>query len=278
LHEHLKTEKHGKVMASLKHLQCAHTLKDWDDALVKLKRTGGPGFFTYFTTNWLGDDWCSSWSDLLQVLRCNVGLENTNNATKLIFKMLLYMYLNCKKAASPNSLMLTIVLSLFIHFKMKFNQFKARAQWIITTLKKQMQHTKVNGEAMLHKHLKSIIKVMPQLFTIRSYHINTNLGTCSCPYYIYTSKQCKHIVVIALLQGLADNSYPTWLHCISPTIFCNPTVFSNNNKGQCKALGITSPPGRPPTLEPHPHHHHKNQLLSNDIMHKIANNESEKDN
>jgi hypothetical protein len=47
---------------------------------------------------------------------------------------------------------------------------------------------------------------------------------------------CKHIVVITLLQGLADNSYPTWLHCISPNIFCDPTVF--NDEGQCEALGI----------------------------------------
>lgn len=41
---------------------------------------------------------------------------------------------------------------------------------------------KANGEATLHKHLESIVEVVPQLFAIGSYHINTNLGTCSCPY------------------------------------------------------------------------------------------------
>lgn len=120
---------------------------------------------------------------------------------------------------------------------------------------------KANGEATLHKHLESIVEVVPQLFAIGSYHVNTDLGTCSCPYYIYTGKQCKHIVAIALLQGLADDSYPTWLRCISPTIFCDPTVFSDNDEGRCEALGITGPPGRPPTLEPRPRRRRKNQLL-----------------
>lgn len=264
-------------MASLKRLQRARTSKDWDDALAKLKRTGGPGFFAYFTANWLGDDWRSGWSDLLRVLRRDVGLENTNNATESIFKMLSYTYLNRKKAASPDSLVLTIVLGLFVHFKMKFDQFKAGARRTITTSKKRMQHTKANGEATLHKHLESIVEVVPQLFAIGSYHVNTDLGTCSCPYYIYTGKQCKHIVAIALLQGLADDSYPTWLRCISPTIFCDPTVFSDNDEGRCEALGITGPPGRPPTLEPRPRRRRKNQLLSDDIVHEIANDESEKD-
>ncbi|ELR13952.1 SWIM zinc finger domain containing protein [Acanthamoeba castellanii str. Neff] len=107
-----------------------------------------------------------------------------------------------------------------------------------------MQHTKVNGAAMLHKHLNLIVEVVLQLFAISSYHVNTDLGTCLCPYYIYTSKQCKHIMAITLLQGLADNSYPMWLCYISPTTFCNPTVFSDNDEGQCKALGIIGPPGR----------------------------------
>jgi hypothetical protein len=59
----------------------------------------------------------------------------------------------------------------------------------------------------------------------------SNAQGLTSSFIIITGKHCKHIVVIALLQGLVDDSYPTWLHCISPTIFCNPMVFSNNNEG-----------------------------------------------
>jgi len=155
--------------------------KDWDDALAKLKRTGGPGFFAYFTANWLGDDWRSGWSDLLRVL-------------------------NRKKAASPDSLVLTIVLG----------QSERRGNAA------QASRVDRRSRAAALRHRK-----LPRQH--RSWYLLVPL--------------------------------PTWLRCISPTIFCDPTVFSDNDEGRCEALGITGPPGRPPTLEPRPRRRRKNQLL-----------------
>lgn len=127
--------------------------EDWEAALENLKETAGPGFWSYFATNWLSDVWVDSWRDLGRLLQRDVGLENTNNATESLFKQLSYIFLNRKKAVAPDSLVLTIVLGL-----------------------------EAMGEATLIKHLETVDEVAPHLYTISTYHVNIDLGTCSCPY------------------------------------------------------------------------------------------------
>ncbi len=86
------------MIAQLKKLQHVCTLEDWEAALEKLEEITGAGFWSYFMMNWLSDGWVDLWHDLGWLLQRNVGLENTNNTTKSLFKQLSYIFLNQKKA------------------------------------------------------------------------------------------------------------------------------------------------------------------------------------
>ncbi len=94
------------------------------------------------------------------------------------------------------------------------------------------------GEAMLIKHLEMVDEVVPHLYTILTYHVNIDLGTCSCLYYVYTGKRCKHICAIMVLCGVNNDTHLTWLCLIDPSIFTDPSRFANEEEGRCEVLGL----------------------------------------
>ncbi len=122
---------------------------------------------------------------------------------------------------------------------------------------------------MLHKHLNLLKPILPQLYLIGDYHVNTALLSCTCCYHMYMGKRCKHVIVLLKLERMGDDVYPTWILEIKPSIFSNQVCFAGDGDHQHKSLGQPGPAGRPAMMEPCPRHCGVNELLLDNIIDNI---------
>ena len=163
-------------------------------------------FFQKFKKNWLCERWLLSWTDMERGSRD--GLENTNNACESFFKILLRSYLS-GYSAHPVEVLRIIEESLFCQLEVRLKQQKLG--WSRYNLNSSVSQLKeVQNEAK--KLAKSAIYAKKDNHFIISsnnklYQCNDAEPTfCSCFYWRWTGKLCKHIKSLSICFEFKDTN------------------------------------------------------------------------
>ncbi|KAL6073373.1 Ras GTPase-activating protein [Balamuthia mandrillaris] len=215
----------GSVLGLLKRLQHAMTEEAEEEATKVLQnycqKKRITRFWKYFDKNWLSPPWASTWKSIGRPGH-REGLWNTNNATETIFRSVLRDF-HCKGTKGDHNLVLTLADNVFRRYNVELNRINVQQQRPSRGVRRlwrryqeglrlaQHQQTETEKDSNsdddnndreekeaegegLNAHF---VELADGVFKWNEYDVSIESPSCTCPYFRYYGRRCKHVFGLA---------------------------------------------------------------------------------